>query len=73
MIINVNSPNMDQVKHTIDMAAVVAAAWSVAGWLPPVAALFSIVWLGMQIIMNWEKFANTLRKMFTNKGQDNLQ
>jgi hypothetical protein len=65
MITNMNATQMDHIKHSVDMAAVVAAVWSVAGWLPPVAALFSIVWLGMQIIMNWSKFTAALRRMFT--------
>lgn len=62
---HLNAPQMENIRHTIDMAAVVAAVWTVAGWLPPVAALFSIIWLGMQIVMNWDKFTDKLKHIFT--------
>jgi hypothetical protein len=35
--------------HGIDWAAYGTAVAVVGGWLPPVAALFSIVWFGLQI------------------------
>jgi len=39
----------DAVRHTIDVCA--AGVWIAAAveWLPPVAALMSIIWLGIQI------------------------
>lgn len=73
MITDMNAAQMEQIKHTVDVAAVVAAVWSVAGVLPPIAALFTIVWLGMQMVMNWQKFTCSLRKMVTNKGNDTPQ
>jgi hypothetical protein len=35
--------------HGIDWVAYGTAVAVVAGWLPPLAALFSIIWLGLQI------------------------
>ncbi|MDP3909041.1 MAG: hypothetical protein Q8Q14_01500 [Gemmatimonadales bacterium] len=39
----------DYIKTWIDWAAVGTAITTVAGWLPPLAALFSIAWLGWQM------------------------
>ncbi|TXH19805.1 MAG: hypothetical protein E6R03_00055 [Hyphomicrobiaceae bacterium] len=50
-----------------DVTAITAAVAALASWLPPIAALFSIIWLAMQIIMNWERFKEALSKMFTRK------
>jgi hypothetical protein len=41
--------NHDAVKITLDGAAIGAAIGAIAGWLPPIAALMSIIWLGMQM------------------------
>ena len=41
---------MDQhVKNALDGAAALTALGALAGVLPPVAALFTIVWLSMQM------------------------
>ena len=40
---------MQTVKYCLDWAAVGTAIAVVANWLPPLAALFSIIWLGMQM------------------------
>jgi hypothetical protein len=37
------------VRHIIDWAAVGATVGTLAGWLPPMAAGLSIVWLSIQI------------------------
>jgi hypothetical protein len=39
----------EQIKAVLDWSAVGAAVGTIAGWLPPLAALLSIVWLGIQI------------------------
>lgn len=54
-------------KHTIDGIALGTAFSAFVGWLPSVAALFSIVWLGMQMVINWDKFVEKLKKL-VNKG-----
>ena len=44
------TPNLsDAAKHVVDGAAIGATIATIAGWLPPIAALMSIVWLGMQM------------------------
>ena len=40
----------DTAKHWIDWAAVGTAFGTVAGWLPQVAALVSLVWTIMRIV-----------------------
>jgi hypothetical protein len=45
-------------KEVIDVAAASTAALSLAAWLPPVASLFTIVWLGIRI---WE--TDTIKKL----------
>lgn len=40
----------ETVKHIIDWASIATTVATVAGWLPPLAALMSIVWLGMQMV-----------------------
>jgi hypothetical protein len=37
------------IHHAIDWTAVAIAAAALAGWLPPIAALMSILWLGVQL------------------------
>jgi|TARA_Y100000361_G_C10901400_1_gene209252 hypothetical protein len=38
-------------KQVLDLAAASTGVMSLAAWLPPVASLFTIVWLGIRI---WE-------------------
>jgi hypothetical protein len=38
-------------KQILDLAAASTGIMSVAAWLPPIASLFTIVWLGIRI---WE-------------------
>jgi hypothetical protein len=42
-------PTDHQIRTTIDIAAGGTALAAVVGWLPPIAALLSIVWIGIQI------------------------
>jgi hypothetical protein len=39
----------DHIKHGLDATAAGAAFASWLGWLPQIAALFSIIWLSIQI------------------------
>jgi len=50
------------VKHTADAAAVVTGAATLAKWLPPVAAAFTIIWLGLQIFAWFEKRVKDKKK-----------
>ena len=36
-------------KQVLDLAAASTGIMSVAAWLPPIASLFTIVWLGIRI------------------------
>jgi hypothetical protein len=38
-------------KHVLDVASIGVAGATVAGWLPALAALFTIIWTGLRI---WE-------------------
>lgn len=41
-----------------DCGAIIAAVGTLAGWLPSIAALFTIIWLGINIykdIRDWKK------------------
>lgn len=51
----------DHTKY-VDMASVVTAVATVAGWLPKIAALFSIIWLGMQMVIHWDLFVSKIAK-----------
>lgn len=39
---------MEHFKHFIDALSIGATIASLAGWLPPIAALASILWIGFQ-------------------------
>ena len=41
----------EETKEMLDIAAVSTGVLSLAAWLPPVASLFTIVWMGLRI---WE-------------------
>jgi len=38
-------------KQVLDLAAASTGIMSLAAWLPPLASLFTIIWLGLRI---WE-------------------
>jgi hypothetical protein len=40
---------MDTIKHTLDGLSFGIAVATVVQWLPPIAALLSIIWTGLQI------------------------
>jgi hypothetical protein len=44
----------DHFRHWLDSAAVLTAASALAGWLPPIASLLSIIWLLIQLY-EWAK------------------
>ena len=41
----------EHTKEMVDIAAASTGIMSLAAWLPPIASLFTIVWLGLRI---WE-------------------
>ena len=41
-------------RFWIDLASLSAVVTTLMGWLPSIAALFSIVWIGIQIF-EWDK------------------
>lgn len=52
----------EDAKTVIDGFAVGGTVATLAGWLPPVASLLTIVWLSIRI---WE--SDTIQKMFNGK------
>ena len=42
---------VEETKQALDVVAVSTGIMSVAAWLPPVASLFTIIWMGLRI---WE-------------------
>lgn len=40
---------VEETKQALDVAAVSTGILSVAAWLPPVASLFTIIWMGIRI------------------------
>jgi len=42
---------VEETKEVMDIAAASTGVLALAAWLPPVASLFTIVWLGLRI---WE-------------------
>jgi len=53
-----------EVKSIVDAVAVSGGVASLAGWLPDVAALVTIVWLSIRI---WE--SETVKGIFGRKGE----
>ena len=49
-------------KHLIDLSAIFTVIGTMMSWLPLVASLFTIVWMGIRI---WE--TNTVQKIFSKK------
>lgn len=41
--------HLNTTKHVIDFASAGVAIATLASWLPPIAALFTIIWTGIQI------------------------
>ena len=40
---------VEETKEVMDIAAASTGVLALAAWLPPVASLFTIVWLGLRI------------------------
>lgn len=49
-------------KQVIDVAAASTGIMSLAAWLPPLASLFTIVWLGIRIYET-----DTMKKLINRK------
>jgi hypothetical protein len=56
----------DAAKAVADGAAVLTTVGVMATWLPPLASLFTIIYLGLRI---WE--TDTVRKLTNRKGDSN--
>ena len=56
----------DTAKVVADGAAVLTSVGVMATWLPPLASLFTIIYLGLRI---WE--TDTVRKLTNRKGDSN--
>lgn len=49
---------VEETKQVMDVAAASTGILAVTAWLPPIASLFTIVWLGLRI---WE--SDTVREI----------
>jgi len=49
---------VEETKEVLDIAAVSTGVLSLAAWLPPIASLFTIIWMGLRI---WE--SDTVREL----------
>lgn len=52
---------MQVAEQTANGSAIAVAVATVAGWLPSVAALLSIVWLSVQIYLHWDKVVDKFK------------
>ncbi|MDG1313937.1 MAG: hypothetical protein P8P29_00240 [Flavobacteriaceae bacterium] len=55
----------EQSKETLDVIAASTGVLSLAAWLPPVASLFTIVWLGIRIYES-----KTIQDIVNKKNKD---
>ncbi|MDG1315297.1 MAG: hypothetical protein P8P29_07225 [Flavobacteriaceae bacterium] len=55
----------EQSKETLDVLAASTGVLSLAAWLPPVASLFTIVWLGIRIYES-----KTVQEIVNKKNKD---
>ena len=55
----------EQSKETLDVLAASTGVLSLAAWLPPVASLFTIVWLGIRIYES-----KTIQDIVNKKNKD---
>ena len=53
---------MHNTKEVLDVAAASTAVMTLAAWLPPVASLFTIIWLGLRIYES-----DTVQKLINKK------
>tara|TARA_R110000803_G_scaffold209273_1_gene278706 strand:- start:62 stop:250 length:189 start_codon:yes stop_codon:yes gene_type:complete len=45
----IKGSTMESTKEVIDIAAASTGVMALAAWLPPVASIFTIIWLGLRI------------------------
>ena len=55
----------EQSKETLDVLAASTGVLSLAAWLPPMASLFTIVWLGIRIYES-----KTMQDIINKKNKD---
>lgn len=52
------------IKPVGDALSIAAVLGSLADVLPPLAALFTLVWTFMRIVDEWPRFKNRIKEMF---------
>ena len=57
---------IEETKEVIDVAAASTAILTIGAWLPPIASLFTIVWLGLRIYES-DTVQNLVNKTETKK------
>lgn len=62
-----------QAKQVVEAGSPYVAGGAFLGWavgvLPSVAALFSVLWLAMQMVMNWKRFVAEVKSIVNRKGK----
>ena len=58
---------IDTATKAGDVLALSTVVATIAGLLPAIAAMFSIVWLGAQILMSWDKIKESFNKHIRGK------
>lgn len=60
----------DAVRHSIDMLSAAAIVSSLAGYLPPMAALLGIIWYVLQIF-GWFEKRFSKKRQYKRRATDN--
>lgn len=57
----------EQLKAAGDFLSIGTVVATIAGWLPAIAALFAIAWSAAQLLMNWDKIKQAIKKHILRK------
>ncbi len=57
---------IEETKEVVDVVAASTAILTIGAWLPPIASLFTIVWLGLRIYES-DTVQNLINKTETKK------
>lgn len=60
-------PQQEQLKAAGDFLSIGTVVATIAGWLPAIAALFAIAWSAAQLLMNWDKIKQAIKKHILRK------
>lgn len=58
---NLYNINFDSLKPAVDVVSVGTVIATIMGWLPAIAAFFTIIWTIMRIVNEWPAFVKRLK------------